>query len=152
MLRVSEAVGQKAVVRLLAEVVSLVEPRLLEFWKTTGITFGQRRLLRRLREGPLTAGALAADLGIAAPSLTRQLQRLEEDGLISRAVDREDRRRVTVTLTAAGHAVLNDHKVFGGSPLALAVRDLGLKQQRDLARDLEALIILARKHVENADE
>ncbi|HYL07082.1 MAG TPA: MarR family transcriptional regulator [Candidatus Udaeobacter sp.] len=150
MLKISPTEDRKHLVRLLADVVSIVEPRLLELWTTTGLTFGQRRLLRRLREGPRSAGALASELGVAAPSLTRQLQKLEDKGLIVRTMDPEDRRRVVVTLTPAGDKVLAGHKVFGGSPIALAVQDLTAKQQHDLARNLEALIHLARRHAGRA--
>jgi len=49
--------------------------------------------------------------------------------------------------------VLAGHKVFGGSPIALAVQDMTAKQQQDLARNLEALIHLARRHAgRDADE
>lgn len=152
-LKVSPADERRQLVRLLADVVSLVEPRLLELWTTTGMTFGQRRLLRRLSAGPRSAGALAAELGVSAPSLTRQLQKLEDHGMIVRAIDREDRRRVVVSLTSAGETALADHKVFGGSPVALAVRDMTGRQQRDLVRNLEVLIRLARQRAASvADE
>ncbi len=146
MLKISPVEDRKRLVHLLADVVSLVEPRLLELWRTTGMTFGQRRLLRRLREGPRSAGALAADLGVSAPSLTRQLQKLEDNRLITRAVDPDDRRRVVVALTGAGEKALEDHRVFGGSSLALAIEDLTVRQQRDLVQNLEALVRLAREH------
>lgn len=38
-----------AVIRFLADVVSLVEPQLLELWTITGMSFAQRRLLGGLR-------------------------------------------------------------------------------------------------------
>ncbi len=116
------------------------------------MTFGQRRVLRRLREGPRSAGALAAELGVSAPSLTRQLQKLEDHGLIVRAIDPEDRRRVVVTLTASGQKTLEDHRVFGGSPIALAAGELTARQQRDLIRNLEALIRLARERAAGAGD
>lgn len=150
MLKIAPVEERKRLVHLLADVVSLVEPRLLELWKTTGMTFGQRRLLRRLREGSCSAGALATELGVSAPSLTRQLQKLEDNGLIARTVDPDDRRRVVVTLTAAGSNALEDHKVFGGSSIALAIGDLTARQQRDLVRNLGALVALAREHASRA--
>lgn len=151
MLKIAPAIeDSKRLVRLLADVVSLVEPRLLELWNTTGMTFAQRRLLRRLRDSPRSAGALASELGVSAPSLTRQLQKLEDNGLIVRAIDPEDRRRVVVTLSAAGAKTLEDHGVFGDSPLALAVGDLTVRQQRELVRNLETLVRLARGHSRGA--
>lgn len=136
--------GPKEALRLIADLISLVEPQLLELWTTTGLTFGQRRLLRRLEEGPRSAGALAADLGVVAPSLTRQLQKLEDQGLVTREIDRDDRRRVVVGLTPAGRAALGGQRVFSTSPLAAALREMTARQRRDLARSLEAVIRLAR--------
>jgi len=136
---------EKEVVRALADLITLVEPRLLQLWKSTGMTFAQRRLLRRLRTGPRSAGALAAELGVAAPTVTRQLQKLEERGLIGRAVDTKDRRRVVVTLTIDGEKSLADNRVIGGSPLALAARDLPPKRRRNLVESLAELTSLARE-------
>ena len=109
------------------------------------MTFGQRRVLGRLRQGPLSAGALAAELGIAAPTLTRQLQKLEDGGLVTRAIDAGDRRKVVVALTSAGEASFTDRGVFRNSPLSLAAHQLTPKQRRDLVEALTRLIRLARK-------
>ena len=147
-----EAEDSRDAVRLLADVVSLLEPRLLELWTTTGITFGQRRLLGQLRRGPQSAGALAAALGISAPSLTRRLQTLEDNGFISRSIDRDDRRRVLVSLASKGQASLAGRKVFEGSPLALAAADLTDRQRRDLVRALRLLIQRARERAAGDDD
>ena len=141
-----EVESSKAVVRALADVVSLVEPRLLDLWKTTGITFAQRRLLRRLRDGARSPGSLAAELGISAPTLTRHLQRLEDSQLIRRSVDSEDRRRVVVELTDSGRRSLSDHRVFGGSPLALAVAELTPAERHALVAALGHMTKVARAH------
>jgi len=154
MLKVSSSAGSglvtpsttpKDVVRSLADVVSLVEPALLELWRSTGLTFGQRRVLGRLRHGPRPAGAIAAELGIAAPTLTRLLQKLDDNGFITRAIDADDRRRILVALTANGKAVLADHNVFRDSPLLQAAGELTTTQRRDLVESLARLTRLARK-------
>jgi DNA-binding MarR family transcriptional regulator len=136
--------SRKAVIRALADVVSLVEPRLLDLWRTAGITFAQRRLLRRLRDGARSPGVLAAELGISAPTLTRHLQRLEDRRLIRRSVDSEDRRRVVVELTDAGRRSLADHRIFGGSPLAYAAASLSAAERRALVDALGHLTGMAK--------
>jgi DNA-binding MarR family transcriptional regulator len=136
----------KAVVRALADVLSLAEPRLVDLWRSTGMTFAQRRVLRRLRQGPRAAGSLAAELGIAAPTLTRQLQRLEGAGLLKRSVDNGDRRKVLVSLTRTGESSLAEHGVFRDSPLALAAEQLTPRQRRVLVGGLGRLVRLARNH------
>jgi DNA-binding MarR family transcriptional regulator len=153
MLRIAEVDSETELRHLLGDLVGIVEPQLVELWRSTGLTFVQRRLLRRLGEGPRSAGALAAELGVAAPSLTRQLQKLEDRRLITRQVDRNDRRRVLVALTAAGQVALADRKTIARSPLATAVRDMSPRQQRELARTLGVLVQLARRRQgDSADE
>ena len=138
----------RQVVRAIADLVGLVEPRLLALWKATGMTLGQRRLLRELRDGPRAAGSLATSLGVAAPTLTRHLARLEARGLIARTPDRIDRRRVLVTLTATGRRALADHGVFRGGPVVAAARELTSDERIELVSRLNRFATLARGHVD----
>ncbi|MGA7913538.1 MAG: MarR family transcriptional regulator, partial [Candidatus Dormiibacterota bacterium] len=98
----------------------------------------------RLRDGPRSAGEVAASLGISAPTLTRQLAKLEEHGYITRSMDPADRRKVLVDLTGEGRRVLAGHRVFAGSPIAHAARDLTGPQQQALIENLGLLVNLAR--------
>lgn len=138
----------RELVRALGDVIALVEPRLLELWKGTGLTFAQRRLLRRLATGARSAGDLAGELAVSAPTITRQLERLEQRGLLSRAVDPADRRRVLVELTEAGRRLLAGHRVLGGGPLPPAVRRFDPDERRQLTASLRRLIAIA--HEEDA--
>ena len=56
------------------------------------------------RQGPLTAGELAARTGLAPPSVTGLINRLERKGFARRIDDPEDRRRVRVEPCPAGMA------------------------------------------------
>jgi DNA-binding MarR family transcriptional regulator len=68
-----------------------------------GISLAQSRLLRVLaRDGALPAGQLAARLGISAASGTQLIDGLESRGLLERTRSDNDRRSVTIELTAAG--------------------------------------------------
>jgi DNA-binding MarR family transcriptional regulator len=98
-----------------------------------------------LQDASLSAGALAAELEIAGPTLTRQLQKLEDAGLLTRTMDAGDRRKVVVALTGAGRASLADHGVFRDGPFSLAAHQLTPRQRRDLVAGLGRLIRLARK-------
>jgi DNA-binding MarR family transcriptional regulator len=49
-----------------------------------------------IRLGPVTAGELAQHTGLATASVTSLIDRLEEKGLVRRARDADDRRRVIV--------------------------------------------------------
>lgn len=154
MLKIDAELGDspKELLHALGDVVALIEPRLLELWKSADMTFSQRRILARLRQRALSAGMLAAELGVVAPTLTRQLAKLEAQGLITREIDSGDRRRVLVALTNAGRRALASHRVFGDSVVATAVRDLTTVQRRELVAGLAQLVLLARQHQETAVE
>jgi DNA-binding MarR family transcriptional regulator len=64
-------------------------------WKTLGLLE---------QEGPLTAGVLSERSGLAPPSVTGILDRLESAGWIERTRDVQDKRRVIVTLVSGATA------------------------------------------------
>lgn len=68
-----------------------------------GMTVAQAATLEVLAaEGALRLGALGQRLGITPSTLTRNLARLEERGLVERSVDDVDARAVRASLTPAG--------------------------------------------------
>jgi DNA-binding MarR family transcriptional regulator len=68
-----------------------------------GMTVAQAATLGALREeGPMRSGALGSRLGIRPSTLTRNLERLEDRGLIRRETDPEDARASRVRLTPRG--------------------------------------------------
>jgi DNA-binding MarR family transcriptional regulator len=68
-----------------------------------GMTVAQAATLETLAsEGPMRLGELGARLGIAPSTLTRNLLRLEERGLVRRAPEKEDGRAARAALTGAG--------------------------------------------------
>lgn len=85
-----------------------------------GMTVAQAATLETLAsDGPMRLGDLGARLGIAPSTLTRNLFRLEERGLVKRAPERGDGRAFRVALTAAGGRaaaeVLRQDEAFAGS-------------------------------------
>ncbi len=78
--------------------------------KSEGITNAQYNVLRILRgAGPQghTCGDVAARMVTREPDITRLLDRLEKNGLVTRARDSEDRRVVKVRITKKGLEVTN---------------------------------------------
>jgi len=87
-----------------------------------GMTVAQAATLETLRtEGTMRLGDLGARLGIAPSTLTRNLARLEERGLVKRVAEREDARAFRAALTPAGERaaadVLRQDEAFAASIL-----------------------------------
>jgi len=73
------------------------------------VTEQQWRVIRALSEaGTLDATEVAEKAFILAPSLTRMLRSLEERGFITRHKDKDDGRRVLLTLAPAGQAIIDE--------------------------------------------
>jgi MarR family 2-MHQ and catechol resistance regulon transcriptional repressor len=74
-----------------------------------GLTAGQFAALEALHHlGPLGQGALASKLMSSASNLSTVLDNLERAGLVKRTRGTEDRRYVTVALTEAGRARIEE--------------------------------------------
>ncbi|MBY0533003.1 MAG: bifunctional helix-turn-helix transcriptional regulator/GNAT family N-acetyltransferase [Xanthobacteraceae bacterium] len=70
----------------------------------TPFSLTEARVLYELSEGEKTASEIGAALGLDAGYLSRMLDRFAKAKLISRNPSAEDRRRVVVSMTRAGHA------------------------------------------------
>ncbi|NIM00418.1 MAG: MarR family transcriptional regulator [Acidobacteria bacterium] len=106
-----------------------------------GLTVAQSATLATLlAEGPLRLGTLGKRLGITASTLTRNVDRLEESGLVEREADPEDARAIRVRLTGAGRAaaarVARQEQEFAESVLARVPPG----RRAELVRSLELLL------------
>jgi DNA-binding MarR family transcriptional regulator len=101
-----------------------------------GLTLTQLSALSVIwREGPLTAGDLAAKEQVRPPSITRVLIGLEALGLIQRAENPRDGRQVLVRITEAGEHHLQEH---------IRLRELWLvRRLSELTDDERELLALA---------
>jgi len=93
---------------------------------------GLSLLGRLLRDGPASATTLATQERLQPQSLTRTLQALEKRALIGRAADASDRRRSTITITAAGVNALRRSVLSRESWLARAMLATLTPTERDL--------------------
>ncbi|NHB84800.1 MarR family transcriptional regulator [Tessaracoccus sp. HDW20] len=83
--------------------------RRVRFESTTAVAPHQFSVLVYLhRIGPQTPTQLAAHDRVSAPSMTKTVNCLAEDGLVERFPHPDDRRQVLVRPTEAGHAVIRD--------------------------------------------
>lgn len=91
------------------------------------------------RHGPLTPSEVAARERVQRPTATRVLARLEEQGLIERTPDPEDRRSSLVTATDAGRALLAELRTRKTAFLAHRIEALGPDDRATLERAAQIL-------------
>jgi DNA-binding MarR family transcriptional regulator len=75
--------------------------------ETGEISVEQFHILRHIRQGRTSASQLAEVKRISRPAISQAVQALAEKGLVARSQDRDDRRRVSLSLTPAGEQLLN---------------------------------------------
>jgi len=83
--------------------------------------------------GPITLGALAGAEQVRPPTITRLVATLEEDGLVEREADAEDRRIVRVKATARGRRLLLEGRRRRVASLAASVGKLPAADRAALA-------------------
>ena len=106
----------------------------------TGLYAGQDGVILALAEdGGLTAGALAARLGVKAPTMTRTIGRLEAQGFVERRPDETDGRLTVVHLTEAGRASIDHITAAGQLSERQAAEGLSEKDVRNLLKLLRAM-------------
>ena len=113
-----------------------VSARIAEYGLTTP-QFGVLEALHHV--GPLSLGELADKLLVTGGNVTYVMDRLEEQGLVTRERSSDDRRVVRAQLTAAGSRLVTD--VFPGHAASIAelARDLDPDQQEELRSLLKTL-------------
>jgi DNA-binding MarR family transcriptional regulator len=94
--------------------------------------------------GPLTIGALAEAEGVKPPTMTRLVDGLEREGLVTRESDAADGRAVRVRATADGRRVLSEGRGRRVAALAAGLRRLSDRDVATLRRAAELLERLAR--------
>lgn len=91
------------------------------------------------RAGPLTLGELAAQEQVAAPTITKAVQKLEAKGLVGRQRDPDDGRVCRVALTAAGRRHLEQARRRRTAWLATRLGELDDDDIRRLADAVDVL-------------
>ena len=91
------------------------------------------------RHGPLTPSEVAAHERIQRPTATRIVARLEQDGLIERTADPQDRRSSLVAVTSSGRDLLARLRGRKNAYLARRLRKLGVDDVAVLERAADLL-------------
>jgi len=127
------------------DALTLAEPIQARLWQETRITLTQLSVLRHLRAGPVTAGRLGRTAGLSPASVTRIVDRLEKQGLVSRHRESEDRRCVVIRLEQPGETLLGEVRVLRGSDLQQAVESLSIEEREQLTSALRTLVERTRR-------
>ncbi|WP_449352307.1 MarR family winged helix-turn-helix transcriptional regulator [Streptomyces shaanxiensis] len=130
----------------LAEVAGVVIRSLAD---RRGMSFTTASTLGRLeRDGPARLTALAAAEGVAQPSMTQLVQRLENQGLAVRVSDPGDGRVTLVALTDAGREVLAERRKERNARLARLLATLSEEERRELGSAMRTVAPLVRRLVD----
>lgn len=96
-------------------------------------------LLNTLSSGPRRITELAELERLAQPTLTQLVQRLEQQGFVSRERQADDGRVVMASLTAAGAAALDDFRCRASAALGAHLVELPDAEIESLAAATETL-------------
>ncbi len=89
--------------------------------------------------GPLTLGALAEVEGVAPPTVTKIVTKLQQQGLVERVVDPGDRRVARVSITRSGDDLLAESRERKTEWLARRLSTLESEDLEVLARSAELI-------------
>ena len=107
-------------------------------------------LSRLNKEGPIRLTTLAAAEGIAQPSMTQLIQRLERQGLATRINDPEDGRAALVNITKAGRALLDARRRARPDRLAELLKAVSPEDEAALTLAAHVALPIIRRLVHNA--
>jgi DNA-binding MarR family transcriptional regulator len=106
----------------------------------TGLSPSQLSALTAVeRHGPVTLGELADHERVAPPTTTRVVAKLEEQDLVLRQRDPDDRRITRVVITTEGRTLLNASRRRKTTWLTTRLGDLDAQDRARLADALDVL-------------
>ena len=98
--------------------------------------------------GTALSGEICQAMGVTTPRVAVILRGLEEDGMITRTVVADDRRKVCVTLTEQGKALVKKKQQRREDFLRRLLDELSEEDAAALPRILDALDKVRREHPE----
>lgn len=122
---VTESVVDDYLPALLARAAQLISAEFQATVEAHGLSELEWRILATLAgSGPLTVGSLAQKSVSKQPTVTRLLDRMEQQGHVERLADRSDRRITLVQMTRSGNRMMSalirearDHEAAVLAPL-----------------------------------
>jgi MarR family transcriptional regulator, organic hydroperoxide resistance regulator len=116
-------------------------------WIDSGLTLTQLRSLFLIaNKGSTNFRKLAEALGVTPSNVTGIVDRLVEQGLVSRTQNPEDRREMTLQATDKGQALVSNLKEVGIKHMTQILSVLSLEELSALAQGLSAFIKAAETY------
>ena len=135
----SELVRQ--VVELQRQVGRIIGQHVPSYWIDSGLTITQLRSLFLIaNKGRTNFRKLAEALRVTPSNVTGIADRLEEQGLVSRRQNPEDRRETTLQATDKGEALVSNLKEAGMKQMTQILSLLSVEELSSLIRGLSAFI------------
>ena len=101
------------------------------------------------RENTVLPRDISEEMNISTARVATILNSLENKGFVERQIDREDRRRILVTLTQKGKVEAKEHKEEVINQIAKMLELLGEEDAKDFIRITGRIVDLASKSTEN---
>ncbi|MEU6919672.1 MULTISPECIES: MarR family winged helix-turn-helix transcriptional regulator [unclassified Streptomyces] len=143
--------GPQEVAAALHELVTGMVWQLSSSWQGMSLTTAAT-LSRLEREGPIRLTVLAAAEGLAQPSMTVLVQRLEAQGLASRVADPQDGRVRLVGITEAGRELLAERRRAGDARVAGLLAALPEQDVRALSEAMHTALPIVRRALREAPQ
>jgi len=121
-------------------------------WMDISLTIGQLKSLFFIdSEASTNSRKLAKVLGVTPPNVTGIIDRLVEQGLVSRQENPEDRRILSLRTTDKGKSLLVKLRESGANRMSGVLAQLSIDELSALKKGLTALAVAARRHREIQD-
>jgi DNA-binding MarR family transcriptional regulator len=129
------------VVELEQQVGRIIGQHAHSIWIDSGLTLTQLKSLFLIaNKGSTNFRKLAKALGVTPSNVTGIVDRLEEQGLVSRTQNPEDRREMTLQATDKGKALVSNLKKTGIKHMTQILSLLSLEELSALAQGLSAFV------------
>ncbi len=141
------------VIKLQMEMGHLLGPIVMESWKQLDVPLSQLKSLFIITcKGSTNLKKLSEDLGVTPSDVTGVVDRLVEQGLITRSPNPEDRRVTMLQATEKGCALLANLRESGAHHMTPVLARLTHADLRALSQGLSALIRALKETNEKSGE
>jgi len=129
----------------IVKIYKLLHRRLSEKMGNTSLTILDFWILKSLRDGAKPMVELANSLYVTQAAITNSVDRLEQNGFVTRSKDKRDRRINIISITGKGEEFLREKDV--------AYREIAIASLKELSsEDLFNLVVLLGKVLKGLSE